>query len=98
MNRPAAQFGVRPTLTHARKKQFLAGVGRVLACRAETAGPSEDKTPERYEQFGRLKAGLNWVKTSCHVRLTGCGRRSTRARRAGRPPAVPAGRAEPGHL
>ena len=62
VNELAAQFGVHPTLIHGWKKQLLAGAEAVFAGGAKTAGPSEDKTPERYEQIGRLKFELDWVK------------------------------------
>ena len=61
VNELAAQFGVHPTLIHGWKKQLLAGAEAAFAGGTAT-GPSEDKTPELYEQIGRLKVELDWVK------------------------------------
>ena len=54
--------GLHPTLIHAWKKQLLAGAEQVFANGTRAAGPAEDKTPELYEQIGRLKVELDWVK------------------------------------
>lgn len=61
VNELAAHFGVHPTLIHAWKKQLLTGAEQVFAG-GKVAGPAEDKTPELYEQIGRLKVELDWVK------------------------------------
>ena len=34
----------------------------VFASGAKPAAPGDDKTPELYEQIGRLKVELDWVK------------------------------------
>jgi putative transposase len=62
VNELAAQYGVHPTLIHGRKKQLLAGAEAVFATGAKAAAPGDDKTPELYEQIGRLKVELDWVK------------------------------------
>jgi transposase len=62
VNELAAQFGVHPTLIHAWKKQLLAGAEQVFAAGARSAAPAEDKAAELYEQIGRLKVELDWVK------------------------------------
>ncbi len=61
VNELAGHYGVHPTLIHAWKKQLLAGAEQVFAG-GKVAGPAEDKTPELYEQIGRLKVELDWVK------------------------------------
>lgn len=61
VNELAAQFGVHPTRIHAGKKQLLAGAEAVFATGANAATSGDDKTPERYEQIGRLKVELDWV-------------------------------------
>ena len=58
----AALHSVHPTLIHAWKKQLLAGAEQVFATGAKAAAPGDDKTPELYEQIGRLKVELDWVK------------------------------------
>ncbi len=62
VNELAAQFGVHPTLIHGWKKQLLAGAEQVFATGAKVVAPGDDKTPELYEQIGRLKVELDWVK------------------------------------
>jgi len=62
VNEVAAQFGVHPTLIHGWKKQLLAGAEAVFAGRAKATAPGDDRTPELYEQIGRLKVELDWVK------------------------------------
>jgi transposase len=62
VNELAAQFGVHPTLIHGWKKQLLAGAEAVFAGGAKAVGPQEDKSAELYEQIGRLKVELDWVK------------------------------------
>jgi transposase-like protein len=74
INELAAPFGVHPTLIHGWKKHLLAGAEAVFTGGGTVARPGDDKTPELYEQIGRLKVELDWVKKNCGVRLTSCGR------------------------
>jgi transposase-like protein len=60
-NALAAQFGVPPTRSHAWKKQLLAGAEQVFA-NGTKAAPAEDSTAALYQQIGRLKVELDWVK------------------------------------
>ena len=61
VNEPAAHFGVHPTLIHGWKKQLLGGAEAVFAGAKATA-PADDRTAELYEQIGRLKVELDWMK------------------------------------
>ncbi len=62
VNELAAHFGVHPTLIHTWKKQLLAGAEAVFASGAKATVPQDDKAAELYEQIGRLKVELDWVK------------------------------------
>src|SRR4051812_10990936 len=71
VNELAAQFGVHPTLIHAWKKQLLTGAEQVFAGGVKAAAPGDDKPPELYEQIGRLKVELDWVKKTRPAIVTG---------------------------
>ncbi len=64
INELAAQHGVHPTLIHAWKKQLLAGAESVFAngVRGQAAADSEAQKVELFEQIGRLKMELEWLK------------------------------------
>ena len=62
INELASHFGVHPTLIHGWKKQLLSGAEAVFAPGTKTSGPQEDKTVELFEQIGRLKMELEWLK------------------------------------
>jgi transposase len=74
VNELAGQFGVHPTLIHGWKKQLLAGAGAVFANGPRPAeADAEARTTELFEQIGRLKMELEWVKKSCRLRLSASG-------------------------
>ena len=63
VNELASRFGVHPTLIHTWKKQLLAGADQVFSngARAGTGGAEAEKA-ELFEQIGRLKMELEWLK------------------------------------
>lgn len=63
VNELAGQFGVHPTLIHTWKKQLLAGAEQVFGNSAKAAtADAEDQKAELFEQIGRLKMELEWLK------------------------------------
>jgi transposase-like protein len=62
VNEVAAQFGVHPTLIHDWKKKLLAGAAAVFEGSAKTAPAADAQQAELFEQIGRLKMELEWVK------------------------------------
>jgi putative transposase len=63
VNEVAAQFGVHPTLIHDWKKRLLAGAVAVFESGAKaTPAPVDGQQAELFEQIGRLKVELDWVK------------------------------------
>lgn len=63
INELASQYGVHPTLIHGWKKQLLAGAQQVFAngSKAVTTDAETEKA-ELFEQIGRLKMELEWLK------------------------------------
>ena len=63
VNELAGQFGVHPTLIHTWKKQLLQGAEAVFASGVKTdANEAEAQKAELFEQIGRLKMELEWLK------------------------------------
>ena len=62
-NEVAGQFGVHPTLVHAWKKQLFQGAEQVFGPGVKVGdGEAEARQAELYEQIGRLKMELEWLK------------------------------------
>jgi putative transposase len=63
VNELASQFTVHPTLIHGWKKQLLTGAEAVFAGGAKAAAnDAETAQAELFEQIGRLKMELDFVK------------------------------------
>jgi len=63
VNELAGHYGVHPTLIHAWKKRLLAGAGTIFADGAKPASAgAEAREAELFEQIGRLKMELEWMK------------------------------------
>ena len=83
VNELAAQYAVHPTLIHGWKKQLLAGAEPLFAhgTKAATAETEAEKS-ELFEQIGRLKRELEWLKKCRIAPLSRCGRWSSRTTRS----------------
>ena len=68
VNELAGHYGVHPTLIHGWKKQLLGGAEAVFAngTRADTTD-HEARQAELFEQIGRLKMELEWLKKKAAV-------------------------------
>ena len=63
VNELAGHYGVHPTLIHGWKKQLLSGAEAVFANgRQADTTDVEVRQAELYEQIGRLKMELEWLK------------------------------------
>jgi len=62
INEVATQFGVHPTLIHDWKKKLLAGVAGVFESGSKTSPAADAQQADLFEQIGRLKVELDWVK------------------------------------
>ncbi len=63
VNELASQHQVHPTLIHAWKKQLLAGAEDLFSKGSRAAAPDHEALQAQlYEQIGRLKMELDWVK------------------------------------
>src|ERR671920_1611842 len=62
-NELAGHFGVHPTLIHGWKKQLLTGAEGIFGSPAQAASAdAEARQAELFEQIGRLKMELEWLK------------------------------------
>jgi transposase-like protein len=63
VNELANQYGVHPTLIHGWKKQLLTGAEQVFTNGTQVgSGDAEAQKAELFEQIGRLKMELEWLK------------------------------------
>ena len=63
INELAGHYSVHPTLIHAWKKQLIAGAAGIFEGPAKAASAdAEARQAELFEQIGRLKMELEWVK------------------------------------
>ena len=64
INELAGQFGVHPTLIQDGKKHLLAGAEQIFSngLKADTTAQAETQKAELFEQIGRLKMELEWLK------------------------------------
>jgi transposase len=63
INELASQFGIHPTMIHGWKKQLLSGIDQVFSSGTKGAADnSEAEKAELFEQIGRLKMELEWLK------------------------------------
>ena len=63
VNELAGQYEVHPTLIHGWKKQLLSGAEDVFAQPAKAAAAdAEAEKAQLFEQIGRLKMELEWLK------------------------------------
>jgi transposase-like protein len=59
----ASLHGVHPTLIHAWKKQLLSNAEELFQNGAKTSGADQEALQAQlYEQIGRLKTELDWLK------------------------------------
>jgi transposase-like protein len=65
----AARFSVHPSQIGHWKPQLLDGALELFA-RGHQASQQDNHESELYEQIGRLKMELEWLKKSCPFRLT----------------------------
>jgi putative transposase len=61
-NELAGHYGVHPTLIHSWKKHLLDGADQVFGSGQARAGDAEAEKAELFEQIGRLKMELEWLK------------------------------------
>jgi putative transposase len=68
----AKQYKVHPNQVTTWKKQLLEGAEEIFESSPSSSkkGSDEPEAAERYEQIGRLKVELEWLKKSCRELVT----------------------------
>jgi putative transposase len=70
LNEIASAYAVHPTQVKSWKKQLLAAGSAVFGQNVtQQLQEQESRETELYEQIGRLKMELEWLKKSCPIRL-----------------------------
>lgn len=68
VNEMASRFGVHPVQVSQWKRQALDGVTEIFSSRRGQTGKNEAEVQaELYQQIGRLKMELEWLKKKCGV-------------------------------
>ena len=68
VNELAGHYGIHPTLIHGWKKQLTTGAESVFGSPAKAASAdAEARQAELFEQIGRLKMELEWLKKKAAV-------------------------------
>jgi transposase-like protein len=62
MSELASQFGVHPTQIHKWKRRLVDGAAELFSRPGESRQRDEEEVTELYEQIGRLKMELEWLK------------------------------------
>jgi putative transposase len=62
MSELASQFGVHPAQIHKWKRRLVDGAEELFAKPGESRQRDESEVSELYEQIGRLKMELEWLK------------------------------------
>jgi putative transposase len=58
----ASQFGVHPAQIHKWKRRLLDGAGELFTRPGKRGQDDDNEVAELYEQIGRLKMELEWLK------------------------------------
>jgi len=74
VNELAGYYGVHPTLIHGWKKRLLTGAEGLFGSPAQAvSADAEARQAELFEQIGRLKMELEWLKKTRLANLTESG-------------------------
>ena len=72
----ASQFGIHTSQVTAWKKQLMAQVTELFADGRQRRADQATDEQELYEQIGRLKMEVEWLKKGCRGRLRSSGNAS----------------------